>query len=109
MIKSIRLFFIFIFALPIQLMSQSIQANWQCTAAIVEYTHVVREFDSPEDTLQGSYDVTVSWPSSANPLYTRTVKTYSIGDTVTVNLVPLINPSLLAAFGVSMNVDLNDD
>ena len=109
MIKSIRLFFIFIFAIPIQLMSQSIQANWQCTAAIVEYTHVVREFDSPEDTLQGSYDVTVSWPSSANPLYTRTVKTYSIGDTVTVNLVPLINPSLLAAFGVSMNVDLNDD
>ena len=59
MFKSIRIFFIFIFALPIQLMSQSIQANWQCTAAIVEYTHVVREFDSPEDTLQGSYDVTV--------------------------------------------------
>ena len=109
MIKSIRLFFVLIFSLPLLITAQSIQANWQCTAAIVEYTHVVREFDSPEDTLQGSYDVTVSWPSSANPLYTRTIKTYNIGDTVTVNLVPLINPSLLAAFGVSMNVDLNDD
>ncbi|GIR29863.1 MAG: hypothetical protein CM15mP44_1460 [Candidatus Neomarinimicrobiota bacterium] len=54
MIKSIKLFFIFIFALPALVKAQSIQANWQCTAAIVEYTHVVREFDSPEDSLNGS-------------------------------------------------------
>ena len=113
MIKSIKLFFIFIFALPAFLTAQSIQANWQCTAAIVEYTHVVREFDSPEDSLNGSYDVSVAWPSSAaadaGQGYRRVIKTYAVGDTVTVNLVPLINPDLLALFGVSMNVDLNDD
>ena len=113
MIKSIKLFFIFIFALPALLTAQSIQANWQCTAAIVEYTHVVREFDSPEDTLNGSYDVSVAWPSSAaadaGQGYRRVIKTYAVGDTVTVNLVPLVNPDLLALFGVSMNVDLNDD
>ena len=113
MIKSIRLFFIFIFALPIQLMSQSIQANWQCTSAIVEYTHVAREFESPQDSANGSYSVTASWPSSAAAAagmgYTHTLKEYAIGDTVIVNLVPLINETLLAMAGVSMNVDLNDD
>ena len=37
------------------------------------------------------------------------MKSYNIGDTVIVNLVPLINEQFLAAAGVSMNVDLNDD
>ena len=41
--------------------------------------------------------------------YTHTLKEYAIGDTVIVNLVPLINETLLAMAGVSMNVDLNDD
>ena len=109
MIKSLKLFFIFIFSFPILALAQSIQANWQCNAAIVEYTHVVREFESPEDTESGSHEVTVSWPSSANPLYTRSITSYEIGDTVTVNLVPLVNEQLLALFGVAMNVDLNDD
>ena len=113
MIKSLKLFLVFILAAPFLLVAQSIQANWQCNAAIVEYTHVAREFDSPEDSTSGSYDVTVSWPSSAAAAagqgYTRTVKSYDIGDTVVVNLVPLINEQLLALFGVSMNVDLNDD
>ena len=45
--------------------AQSIQANWQCTSAIVEYTHVAREFESPQDSANGSYSVTASWPSSA--------------------------------------------
>ena len=104
MIKSIKLLFIFMFALPVLLTAQSIQANWQCHAAIVEYTHVVREFESPEDTESGSHEVTVSWPSSASPLYTRTVTSYEIGDTITVNLIPLVNEQLLALFGVAMNV-----
>ena len=109
MIKSLRLLFMVVFASPMLLIAQSIQANWQCNAAIVEYTHVVREFESPEDTESGSHEVTVSWPSSATPLYTRTITSYEIGDTVTVNLVPLVNEQLLALFGVAMNVDLNDD
>ena len=107
------MFFIFSFTTPVFLIAQSIQANWQCTAAIVEYTHVVREFESPEDSLSGSHAVTVSWPSSAAAAagqgYTHTIAEYDIGDTVTVNLVPLINEQLLALFGVTMNVDLNDD
>ena len=93
--------------------AQSIQANWQCTSAIVEYTHVAREFESPQDSANGSYSVTASWPSSAAAAagmgYTHTLKEYAIGDTVIVNLVPLINETLLAMAGVSMNVDLNDD
>ena len=93
--------------------AQSIQANWQCTSAIVEYTHVAREWESPEDSTSGTRSVTASWPSSAAAAagmgYTHTLKSYNIGDTVIVNLVPLINEQFLAAAGVSMNVDLNDD
>ena len=115
MIKSIKLFLTFVITLPTLLTAQSIQANWECVGAYVSYTHVVREFDSPEDSLQGTYDLNVSWPQSTAPfytgapVYTRTIKSYSIGDTVTVVNVPLVTPELLNAYGVAMNVDLNDD
>jgi len=93
--------------------SQSIQGNWDLNAAIVEYTYEVREFDSPEDSANGSYAVTASWPSSAAAAagmgYTHTLLSYDIGDTITVALVPLVNETLLQMFGVAMNVDLNDD
>ena len=46
------------------LFSQSIEANWQLGAAIVEYTYVVRDSASAEDAT-AVYDVTGSWPSSA--------------------------------------------
>ena len=114
MIKLLKLFLAITLTSPL-LLSQTIQANWECVGAFVEYTHVVREFDSPEDSTDGTYDITVSWPQSTSPfytgapLYTRTIKTYAIGDTVTVVKVPLINPELLALYGVAMNVDLNDD
>ena len=95
------------------LYGQTIQGNWECNAAIVEYTYEVREFDSPEDSANGSYAVTASWPSSALAAagygYTHTLKEYAIGDTIAVALVPLINPTYLAMFGVAMNVDLNDN
>ena len=46
--------------------SQSLQANWQCVEAIVEYTYVARATESPDDTLNGAtHIVTGSWPSSA--------------------------------------------
>ena len=111
--KLLKLFLFLVITTNFSAYAQSIEANWQCTSAIVEYTHVAREFDSPEDSASGSYSVTASWPSSAAAAagmgYTHTLKSYSIGDTVIVNLVPLINEQYLAAFGVSMNVDLNDD
>ena len=109
MIKMLKISMIAILMLPVVTNAQSIQGNWQLNAAIVEYTHVAREFESPEDTLGGTNAVTVSWPSSAAPAVTRTIKEYAIGDTITVNLVPLINEQYLLGAGVTMNVDLNDD
>ncbi len=112
MIKSLKFLLTFTFMLGLTY-SQTIQGNWDLNAAIVEYTYEVREFDSPEDSANGSYAVTASWPSSAAAAagmgYTHTLLGYDIGDTITVALVPLVNEALLAAFGVAMNVDLNDD
>ena len=112
MIKSIKLLIPMILVSGM-LFSQTIQGNWDLNAAIVEWTYEVREFDSPEDSANGSYAVTASWPSSAAAAagmgYTHTLLDFAIGDTVTVSLVPLINETLLAMFGVAMDVDLNDD
>jgi len=94
------------------LFSQSIEANWQLGAAIVEYTYVVRDSASAEDAT-AVYDVTGSWPSSAAAAagmgYTHSLVSYDVGDTITVALVPLVNQFLLDMFGVAMNVNLNDD
>ena len=94
------------------LFSQSIEANWQLGAAIVEYTYVVRDSASADDAT-AVYNVSGSWPSSAAAAagmgYTRALVEYDVGDTITVALVPLINETFLAMFGVAMNVDPNDD
>ena len=94
------------------LFSQSIEANWQLGAAIVEYTYVVRDSASAEDAT-AVYNVSGSWPSSAAAAagmgYTAALVEYAVGDTITVALVPLINETFLAMFGVAMNVNLNDD
>ena len=62
--KLLKLFFILVITTSTSIFAQSIQANWQCTSAIVEYTHVAREWESPE-ILQLVRNVTASWPSSA--------------------------------------------
>ena len=94
------------------LFSQSIEANWQLGAAIVEYTYVVRDSASAEDAT-AVYDVTGSWPSSAAAAagmgYTHSLVEYDVGDTITTVLVPLVNQFLLDLYGVAMNVNLNDD
>ena len=94
------------------LFSQSIEANWQLGAAIVEYTYVVRDSASAEDAT-AVYNVSGSWPSSAAAAagmgFTTALVEYDVGDTITVALVPLINETFLAMFGVAMNVNLNDD
>ena len=94
------------------LFSQSIEANWQLGAAIVEYTYVVRDSASADDAT-AVYNVSGSWPSSAAAAagmgYTRALVEYDVGDTITTVLVPLVNETLLAMFGVAMNVNLNDD
>ena len=95
------------------LFSQSIEANWQLGAAIVQYTYEVREFDSPEDSLEATYEVTASWPSSAAAAagygYTHTLTEAEVGDTLAVITVPLINETYLQLFGVAMNVNMNDN
>jgi hypothetical protein len=94
------------------LFSQSIEANWQLGAAIVEYTYVVRDSASAEDAT-AVYGVTGSWPSSAAAAagmgYTHPLVEYDVGDTITTVLVPLVNQFLLDLYGVAMNVNLNDD
>lgn len=109
--KSLKLF------LPLLLMvgavfAQSIEANWQLNAVIVEYTYEVRDSASADDAIAG-YEVTASWPSSAMAAagygYTHTLADFEVGDTIGVVLVPLVNQTLLQMFGVDMNVDLNDD
>ncbi|MFL2998582.1 MAG: hypothetical protein ACJZ1Q_07565 [Candidatus Neomarinimicrobiota bacterium] len=113
MIKLLKISFSIIISTVTFVQAQSIEANWQCTSAIVEYTYVAREFESPQDEESGSHKSTASWPSSAAAAagmgYTFTLKEFAIGDTITTQLVPLVNDSLLLANGVSMNVDLNDD
>jgi hypothetical protein len=93
------------------LFSQSIDANWQLGAAIVEYTFVARDSASAEDAT-AVYDVTGSWPSSAAAAmglgYTHSLLSFDIGDTIAVTTVPLINETLLGIAGVAMNVSLSD-
>lgn len=112
MMKSFKIF------LPVTLFmgllfSQSIEANWQLGAAIVQYTYEVREFDSPEDSADASYEVTASWPSSAAAAagygYTHSLNQFEVGDTITTITVPLVNEMLLQMFGVAMNVNMNDN
>jgi hypothetical protein len=113
MIKLLKISFSIIISTVTFVQAQSIEANWQCTSAIVEYTYVAREFESPQDEENGTHSVSASWPSTAAAAagygYTRTLKEYAIGDTITTQLVPLVNEAYLLAAGVSMNVDLNDD
>ena len=94
------------------LFSQSIEANWQLGAAIVEYTYVVRDSASAEDAT-AVYEVTGSWPSSAAAAagmgYTHPLVEYDVGDTITTVLVPLVYRFLLDLYGVAMNVNLNND
>ena len=113
MIKLLKISFSIIISTVTFVQAQSIEANWQCTSAIVEYTYVAREFESPQDEESGSHKSTASWPSTAFAQagygYTHTLKEFAIGDTITTQLVPLVNEAYLLAAGVSMNVDLNDD
>jgi len=109
--KSLKLFLPLLLVVG-SLFAQSIEANWQLNAAIVEYTYEVRDSASADDAIAG-YEVTASWPSSAMAAagygYTHTLADFEIGDTITVALVPLVNETLLQMAGVNMNVDLNDD
>ena len=92
------------------LQSQSLQGNIEVNAITVHYTYVARAADSPEDTENGGGGtVSVSWPSSAEPLFTQVVAGYAPGDTILTRLAPFVTPELMAANGLALNIDLNDD
>lgn len=81
---------------------------YHMVSVFIEYTYVVREMTDAEDPVNG-YDVTVSWPSAASPLYTHTVATVTPGDTLAIVPVPLVNPFLLSANGIDLYLNLSDE
>jgi len=108
--KVLKFSFAFLFIVQ-SLFSQSVQGNWQAVSAIVEYTYVARDSSESPDDVNSALATTASWPSSANPAPGATFETasFNVGDTITTQLVPLVNPTLLAMLGVDMNVDFNDE
>ncbi|MBT3216584.1 MAG: T9SS type A sorting domain-containing protein [Candidatus Marinimicrobia bacterium] len=105
--------------LSASLPAESIQGNFDLNYVTVHYTYEVRDSSSADDSL-ATYAITASWPSSASPMYTHTLKGFSVGDTIATTLVPLVTPELLAAFGyiltgdptapgVALNIDMNDN
>ena len=108
--KMLQFLLAFIFIVQ-SLFSQSVQGNWQAVSAVVEYTYVARDSSESPDDVNSTLSTSISWPSSAAPAPGATFETasFDVGDTISVQLVPLVNPQLLAAVGVSMNVDFNDE
>ena len=118
MTKMLR-FFIPLTLLTGFLFSQTIQGNYEMNYVTVHYTYEVRDSSSADDSV-ATYAVTASWPSSDMPMYTHTLSSFEVGDTITTTLVPLVTQELLDWFGfiltgdptapgVALNVDLNDD
>jgi hypothetical protein len=106
------------------LFSQSLTGNYQVDYINVDYTWVVRPPDATTDldpilsdpgnpnNASGGYSLNVSWPSSANPIFTYPLASFAVGDTATTLPVPLWGLLQLAGFPygwISMNVDFNDD
>ena len=99
--------------------SQSVQGNYELNYVTVHYIYEVREIESAQDSLEASYAVTASWPSSAAPIFSYPLLKYEPGDTLGETLIPLTTPEALAGFGylltgdptapgVAINIDLYD-
>jgi len=66
----------FVLMLSMGFLNAQIQGNFDLQGVYVQYTYEVRDTTaSQNDQLNASYDITVSWPSSAMPAYTHVVKT----------------------------------
>ena len=96
--KMLKFSFAFLFIVQ-SLFSQSVQGNWQAVSAIVEYTYVARDSSVSPDDVNSALATTASWPSSANPAPGATFETasFNVGDTITTQLVPLVNPTLFGS------------
>ncbi|GIT57401.1 MAG: hypothetical protein Ct9H300mP18_08300 [Candidatus Neomarinimicrobiota bacterium] len=100
--------FLFIALIVPQPSQAQLGGYYHMIGVYLEYTYVVREMTDVEDP-QNGYSVTASWPSAASPLYTHELLSFDVGDTIAVVPAPLVNPALLAGYGVDLYLNLSDD
>ena len=81
--------------------------NYDLVGVYNVYYYIVRELSNSEaDQMDGSYELEIHWPSSESPQFSSVIATYAVGDSVGPVVVPLVNPALLGAFGISLNTDV---
>ena len=84
--------------------------NYDLVGVYNVYYYIVRELSNSEaDQMDGSYDLEIHWPSSESPQFSSVIASYAVGDSVGPVVVPLVNPALLGAFGISLNTDVYED
>ena len=84
--------------------------NYDLVGVYNVYYYIVRELSNSEaDQMDGSYELEIHWPSSESPQFSSVIATYEVGDSVGPVVVPLVNPALLGAFGISLNTDVYED
>ena len=84
--------------------------NYDLVGVYNVYYYIVRELSNSEaDQMDGSYELEIHWPSSESPQFSSVIATYAVGDSVGPVVVPLVNPALLGAFGISLNTDVYED
>jgi len=84
--------------------------NYDLVGVYNVYYYIVRELSNSEaDQMDGSYALQIHWPSSESPQFSTDIATYAVGDSVGPVVVPLVNPALLGAFGISLNTDVYED
>jgi len=84
--------------------------NYDLVGVYNVYYYIVRELSNSEaDQMDGSYELEIHWPSSESPQFSSAIATYAVGDSVGPVVVPLVNPALLGAFGISLNTDVYED
>ena len=84
--------------------------NYDLVGVYNVYYYIVRELSNSEaDQMDGSYELEIHWPSSESPQFSMVIATYAVGDSVGPVVVPLVNPALLGAFGISLNTDVYED
>jgi len=90
--------------------SAQMAGNYDLVGVYNIYYYIVRELSNSEaDQMDGSYALQIHWPSSESPQFSSVIATYAVGDSVGPVVVPLVNPALLGAFGISLNTDVYED
>ena len=90
--------------------SAQMAGNYDLVGVYNVYNYVVREMSNSEaDQMDASYVLQAHWPSSTAPQFSWTLATYEVGDTVGPVVVPLVNPALLGAFGISLSSTVFED